>query len=81
MKIIPRYDNVDKPKHYNKTEHDLFDCCKYGLVPQEEYEAFLKLNCFKYLLRYDSKNGLEDLQKAEKYLQELININKKDYEY
>lgn len=36
------------------------------------YEGFLVGNILKYLWRYQDKNGLEDLQKAHWYLEELI---------
>jgi hypothetical protein len=33
---------------------------------------WLRGNIIKYLMRYDAKNGLEDLQKARRYLDLLI---------
>lgn len=67
-------DTMETPEHYLRSGKDLFSCCEDGLVPDEEYIAFLKLNIFKYLLRYKSKNGLEDLYKAKTYLEKLIEI-------
>ena len=34
---------------------------------------FLQGNIIKYVCRHDAKNGLEDLHKARRYLDELIN--------
>lgn len=34
---------------------------------------FLQGNIIKYVCRYDAKNGVEDLRKARRYLDELIN--------
>jgi hypothetical protein len=39
---------------------------------EAEYEGYLRGNVLKYLLRYQTKNGVEDLKKAEHYLTELI---------
>lgn len=65
-------------EHYRQNGKDLFDLCKQGLVNDEEYKAFLKINCYKYLRRYQDKNGLEDLYKAQKYLEELIKNEEKN---
>lgn len=37
--------------------------------------GFLEGNVIKYVTRYKSKNGLEDLKKAQHYLQKLIELN------
>lgn len=37
-----------------------------------EYEGYLRGNVLKYLLRYQTKNGVEDLKKASSYLDELV---------
>ena len=37
---------------------------------------FLRGNVIKYLMRYDAKNGLEDLRKARNYLDLLIEETK-----
>ena len=33
---------------------------------------FLRGNIIKYIMRYDAKNGVEDLRKAQVYLTQLI---------
>lgn len=38
----------------------------------EQFEGFLRGNVIKYIARYDSKGGLEDLHKAHHYLGMLI---------
>lgn len=40
----------------------------------EGFAAYLRGNCIKYLCRYQDKNGVEDLQKCQHYLAELINL-------
>lgn len=38
----------------------------------EGYEGYLVGNILKYVMRYKDKNGVEDLEKASTYLNELI---------
>lgn len=42
---------------------------------------FFEGNVIKYLLRYKEKNGLEDLQKAKHYIEELIEIHQRTKTY
>lgn len=72
-------DKIDKPKHYQGA---------YGLEAIEVVRNFAgKLtavqgfywgNAIKYLLRFQSKNGLEDLKKARKNLDWLIDEMEKE---
>lgn len=41
---------------------------------EDGFAAYLRGNCIKYLCRYKDKNGVEDLQKCQHYLSELINL-------
>jgi hypothetical protein len=63
-------DNVKEPSHY-KGEIECIAAIKASMS-QEQFKGYLKGNVMKYLWRYDRKNGLEDLQKADVYLQWLI---------
>lgn len=67
------YDNVNNPKHYAMANKHLvlepIDIC-------EKY-SFCQGNALKYLLRYENKNGVEDLKKALWYLNRIINENLK----
>jgi len=40
----------------------------------EQFEGYLRGNVIKYVARYSDKGGLQDLQKAEHYLQKLIQL-------
>lgn len=54
------------PDHYKGYAFDVIDIAnEYGL-------DFLEGNVLKYLLRWKRKNGLEDLKKAQTYLNLLI---------
>lgn len=69
------YDNVNNPKHYAMANKHLvlepIDIC-------EKY-SFCQGNAIKYLLRYENKNGVEDLKKALWYLNRIINENLKTW--
>lgn len=62
--------------HYYATDdgHDLIWMFENGLMNKDEAVGFLKGNIFKYVKRFESKNGLEDLYKAREYLNRLINL-------
>ena len=40
----------------------------------EQFEGFLRGNIIKYIARYPDKHGLEDIRKAQHYLEKLINL-------
>ena len=65
------YDNVNHPKHYVMAQKSFIlepiDIC-------EKY-SFCQGNAIKYLLRYENKNGVEDLKKALWYLNRISNKN------
>ena len=72
---MSEYDPVNKPKHYVK-EGSSIECIDYieDFLHKEEYIGYLRGNIAKYLHRWRSKNGLEDLKKAEVYLSWLVNV-------
>jgi hypothetical protein len=63
-------DNVNSPSHYGQGK---IECIEYirDFLTKEEYIGYLRGNIAKYLHRWRYKNGLEDLKKAEWYLEEL----------
>lgn len=65
-------DMVVLPEHYSryKLEPIRFIC--------ENNLNFFQGNLIKYILRYDAKNGLEDLEKAQRYLTMFILFVKGD---
>lgn len=66
-------DLVNHPPHYTKNGIECIQAIRASMT-DEGYMAFLKGNVLKYLWRYEHKNGLQDLQKAEWYLKELIEV-------
>ena len=68
-------DNINRPSHYRKNRIERIDAIKSSLG--DGYESYLVGNIIKYMWRYRHKNGLEDLEKAQWYLKELIKTKKR----
>jgi len=65
------FDPVSKPSHYNQYGIEAIDAIRASLGP-EGFRAYCKGNVIKYLWRYEYKNGLEDLKKAQVYLNWMV---------
>lgn len=65
------FDTVQRPAHYNQSGIECIDAIAASMSA-EEFQAYLKGNVQKYLWRYQHKNGLEDVLKAEWYLNRLV---------
>ena len=63
-------DNVNNPPHYNQAGIECLDAI--AAATGDGYEYYLQGNIIKYLWRYRYKNGVEDLKKAQFYLDKLI---------
>lgn len=67
------YDNVTKPKHYQgKYGMEALDVVKNFIGNLAGEHAYYWGNVIKYLLRFQQKNGVEDLKKAQQNLGWLI---------
>ena len=69
---IEMEDMVNHPPHYNKAGIETIQAIK--AMTNEGFEYYLQGNIMKYLWRYRYKNGVEDLKKAQWYLEELVNV-------
>lgn len=71
-------DMVNHPKHYKaKNGMEVIDVIEAFTANLEGHEATHTGNVIKYICRWKEKNGLEDLKKAQWYLNRLIeNIEK-----
>lgn len=67
----PVKDNVNNPSHYGQGKIEAIEYIRDSLT-KEEYIGYLRGNIAKYLHRWRYKNGLEDLKKAQWYLERLI---------
>ena len=64
---------VKNPSHYNAGGIECIEAIKASMST-ESYTGYLKGNVQKYVWRYEDKNGLEDLRKAQWYLNTLIDV-------
>tara|TARA_R100000808_G_scaffold23384_2_gene51843 strand:+ start:7734 stop:8132 length:399 start_codon:yes stop_codon:yes gene_type:complete len=70
-------DMVNHPKHYNKHGVECIDAIRATLT-DDEFRGYCKGNVLKYTWRERYKNGLEDLQKAQWYLERVVNDIRQD---
>ncbi|EHF6197535.1 DUF3310 domain-containing protein [Listeria monocytogenes] len=62
-------DNVNNPSHYTAGGIETLDYIKAKV---KDYHSYAVGNIVKYVSRYEHKNGIEDLKKAQFYLNDLI---------
>lgn len=65
-------DMVNHPTHYCQGGVECIDAIKAATVNKRGIEAVCVANVIKYLFRYETKNGLEDVYKAAWYIDRLI---------
>ena len=70
-------DPVNHPKHYCKGGLECIDVIKAAVSNLSGFEGYTIGNVLKYCWRWKSKGGIEDLRKAQKYLEFLIDTNLK----
>lgn len=66
--------NPIEPNHYKTGNMECIDALAETLG-SEGIKSFCKGNVIKYLWRYEKKNGVEDLKKAQWYLNKLIDLH------
>jgi len=66
-------DSVHAPVHYKGDKMECIDAMQ-AMLSHDEFRGFLRGNIFKYMWRYKEKNGIEDLRKANWYLEKLIKL-------
>ena len=67
-----KHNNVHSPSHYMHGKKETIDVIR-DCMESDEYHGYLKGNVLKYVSRYKFKGEpLEDLQKAQWYLNRLI---------
>lgn len=65
-------DKVNHPSHYTQGGVECIDAITAATVNKTGIEAVCTANVIKYLWRYEAKNGLEDVKKAQWYINRLI---------
>ena len=64
-------DNVNRPKHYTQGKVECIDAIESATMGRVGIIAVCVANVIKYVWRFALKNGVEDLDKADYYLQRL----------
>lgn len=62
-------DKINNPAHYTVGGIETLDYIKAKV---KDYPSYVAGNILKYVSRYEHKNGIEDLKKAQFYLNDLI---------
>lgn len=65
-------DNVNSPRHYTQGGIECIDAITAAVSGKSGIEAVCVANVIKYLWRYELKNGVEDVKKAQWYLNLLV---------
>lgn len=78
-------DMVNHPPHYiSETGMEVIDVIEAFTFDLKGIEAVCTANALKYICRWKHKNGIQDLEKAQWYIQRLIdhlsNIEKENKE-
>lgn len=62
-----------RPTHYHgENGIEAFDVMEAFIGDLNRMDSFYWCNVVKYILRFQNKNGLQDLEKAQYYLQKLV---------
>lgn len=67
------------PSYYNGPKGDLRSNLR-NILSYNEYIGQAKFNIFKYTKRFDGKGGIDDLDKAKNYLEDLMDYYKTNKE-
>lgn len=71
-------DNIISPNHYTSGKgFEVFDVQEAFIHELKGMAANYWCNIVKYILRFQKKNGVEDLKKAKYYLEKLIEEEEK----
>ena len=74
-------DNIIRPNHYASDKgFEVFDVQEAFIHELKGMSASYWCNIVKYILRFQRKNGVEDLKKAKYYLEKLIEEEESDNE-
>jgi hypothetical protein len=72
-KLNMKTDNINKPNHYQGAQGlEAIDVIRNFAGRLTAEQGFYWGNAIKYMLRFQKKNGVEDLKKARKNLDWLI---------
>lgn len=70
-------EKVNHPQHYQECSIECIDAMLIAFGVKKVIH-FCKCNAFKYIWRYQSKNGKEDLAKAQWYINKALELKEQD---
>lgn len=70
-------DNVNHPKHYTIGNIEVIDYIRDKMTPRD-FTSYCQGNVIKYISRWREKGGVEDLEKAQVYLNWMIESAKEE---
>lgn len=71
-------DAVNHPSHYTKGNIECIDAIRASMT-DEAFAGYCKGNVLKYVFRYEDKGFIEDIEKAQVYLDWLREVAEKIY--
>ncbi len=71
--LINLNDDAINPNHYKRYRLEMIDNMQNSMT-HDEFIGWLKGNIMKYISRFQDKNGLTDIKKAEWYLKKLAEV-------
>lgn len=74
--LKPEHDNVNHPPHYTQGGIECIDALRAATVGKTGIEAVCVANVIKYLWRYEVKGGVESIEKAQWYLNHLLEVKR-----
>ena len=74
VKREAQHDPVTRPIHYCEGAIECIDAIEAAINQLDGVEAYLTGQCIKYIWRWKSKGGHEDLRKCRWYLNRLIGL-------
>ena len=72
-------DDINHPAHYTAGDIECVDAMK-AAFGSDELKVYCKIAAFKYLWRADHKGGLQDIQKANWYLNKYLELERLENE-
>lgn len=68
----PITDPINHPTHHTQGKVECIDAIESATVGKSGFEAYCVGNVIKYLWRYEQKGGKESVEKAQYYLNKLL---------
>lgn len=73
---VEEQDIINHPSHYQTGKYDCIEVMEEALG-KEAVKDFCLCNAFKYIYRHKRKNGLEDIKKAQYYINKYVEMEEK----